>query len=52
MTENQTDKTPAPAPAAAPAAQTGIPRWLIYGFAAKIALAVGIVLLVLWLSRG
>lgn len=46
MTENQTDRPPAPA------AQTGIPRWLIYGFVAKIALAVGIVLLVLWLSRG
>ncbi len=45
MTENHTDKAPATP------SQTGIPRWLIYGFAAKIAIAVGIVALVMWLSR-
>lgn len=29
-------------------AQTGLPRWLIYGFAAKLVLVVGIVDFLLW----
>ena len=49
MTDNQTDQV-SPSSAKIPSAQTGIPRWLIYGFAAKIGVAVGIVLLVIWLS--
>lgn len=29
-------------------AQTGLPRWLIYGFAAKLVLVAGVVGFLLW----
>ena len=47
MTEDKEHHEPsAPAPAAA--AEAGPPKWLLYGFAAKIALVLAIVGVLLW----
>ncbi len=51
MTQTTPPETPEPTPerpVGTPAPQAGMPKWLIYGFAVKLALVVVITVGVMW----